>query len=129
MAFLLGHSLEAFGQWKALLHLVLACEEAPLQTRPQMYTHLLAALHAQLHLCLASGRFTSISCLATPSPTNHLDGFFVCLQTALSLRWRCAACFIAGCLFCRHSLHARLLLMQVARSREPFRKIEKWKST
>ena len=33
LAFLLGQSLEAFGQWKALLHLLLACEEAPLRTR------------------------------------------------------------------------------------------------
>ena len=56
LAFLLGHSLEAFGQWKALLHLALACEEAPLQTRPTLYAKLLAAVRAQLQHCLAAGR-------------------------------------------------------------------------
>jgi A1 cistron-splicing factor AAR2 len=56
LAFLLGHSLESFGQWKALLHLALACEEAPLQTRPGFYSKLLAAVRAQLQHCLASGR-------------------------------------------------------------------------
>ena len=56
LAFLLGHSLQAFGQWKALLHLALACEEAPLQTRPRFYADLLATVRAQLDHCLAAGR-------------------------------------------------------------------------
>ncbi|CAL8470508.1 g10050 [Coccomyxa elongata] len=65
LAFLLGHSLQAFGQWKALLHLALACEEAPLQTRPRFYADLLAAVHAQLDHCLAAGRGPGAS---QPSP-------------------------------------------------------------
>ena len=56
LAFLLGHSLQAFGQWKALLHLALACEEAPLRTRSQFYADLLATVRAQLDHCLAAGR-------------------------------------------------------------------------
>ena len=52
LAFLLGHSLEAFGQWKALLQLMLSCEEAPLQTRTSLYVQLLSAVHAQLQHCL-----------------------------------------------------------------------------
>lgn len=44
LAFVVGHSLEAFGQWKALLHLLLACEAAPLHKRPKFYSHLLQAV-------------------------------------------------------------------------------------
>ena len=56
LTFLLGHSLEAFGQWKALLHLLLACEEAPLRTRTPLYVCSLATIRAQLQHCLSSGR-------------------------------------------------------------------------
>jgi len=56
LAFLLGHSLEAFGQWKALLHLLLSCEEAPVQTLCSFYAQALSALHAQLNHCLANTR-------------------------------------------------------------------------
>lgn len=56
LAFLLGHSLEAFGQWKALLHLLLSCEEAPVQTMCSFYAQALTAVHAQLSLCLTSSR-------------------------------------------------------------------------
>lgn len=54
LAFLMGHSLEGFGQWKALLHLALSCEAAPLGSRAGLYRRLLAALHCQLALCLGS---------------------------------------------------------------------------
>ena len=56
LAFLLGHSLEAFGQWKALLHLLLSCEEASVQTLCSFYAQALSALHAQLSHCLANTR-------------------------------------------------------------------------
>ena len=56
LAFLLGHSLEAFGQWKALLHLLLSCEEAPVHTATGFYAEALGALHAQLSHCLANSR-------------------------------------------------------------------------
>lgn len=52
LAFLMGHSLEGFGQWKALLALALGCEAAPLGPRAPFYRRLLAALTAQLALCL-----------------------------------------------------------------------------
>ena len=48
----MGHSLEGFGQWKALLALALGCEDAPLGARGPFYRRLLAALTAQLALCL-----------------------------------------------------------------------------
>ena len=54
LAFLMGHSLEGFGQWKALLALALGCEAAPLGPRAPFYRRLLAALMAQLALCLGS---------------------------------------------------------------------------
>jgi len=49
----MGHSLEGFGQWKALLALALGCEAAPLGGRAGLFARLLAALRAQLALCLA----------------------------------------------------------------------------
>ena len=52
LAFLMGHSLEGFGQWKALLALALGCEAAPLGPRAPFYRRLLTALTAQLALCL-----------------------------------------------------------------------------
>lgn len=80
LAFLLGHSLQAFGHWKALLHLVLACEEAPLQTRPCFYADLLAAVRAQLDHCLAAGRcghapgLPVACCQEVPPSTSPLSG-------------------------------------------------------
>ena len=56
LAFLLGHSLEAFGQWKALLHLLLSCEEAPFQTMCSFYAQALSTVHTQLNYCLATSR-------------------------------------------------------------------------
>ena len=52
LAFLMGHSLEGFGQWKALLALALGCEAAPLGPRAPFYRRLLSALASQLALCL-----------------------------------------------------------------------------
>ena len=52
LAFLMGHSLEGFGQWKALLALALGCEAAPLGPRARLYRRLLHALASQLALCL-----------------------------------------------------------------------------
>ncbi|XP_057872677.2 uncharacterized protein LOC131078866 isoform X2 [Cryptomeria japonica] len=37
IAFLMGQSLESFSQWKAILCLLLSCEEAPLRTRTQFF--------------------------------------------------------------------------------------------
>eukprot|EP00899_Mesostigma_viride_P021364 jgi/Mesvir1/29229/Mv18823-RA.3 len=48
VAFLMGHSLDGFRQWKAMLHLLLQCEVAPLKTHTELYTMVLDTLHAQL---------------------------------------------------------------------------------
>ena len=64
LAFLLGHSLEAFGQWKALLRLLLSCEQAPFRTHSTFYAQALDAVHAQLSHCLANSR--------SPAPCIHL---------------------------------------------------------
>ena len=47
LAFLVGQSLEGFGQWKALLHLLLGCQAAPLQKRPKLFARLLTALRVR----------------------------------------------------------------------------------
>ncbi|KAH9306538.1 hypothetical protein KI387_010942, partial [Taxus chinensis] len=48
IAFLMGQSLEAFGQWKAILCLLLSCEEAPLRTRTQFFFKFLEVVYFQL---------------------------------------------------------------------------------
>jgi len=48
IAFLMGQSLEAFGQWKAIVCLLLSCEEAPLQTRTQFFIKFLDVVNLQL---------------------------------------------------------------------------------
>jgi A1 cistron-splicing factor AAR2 len=73
LAFLLGQSLEAFGQWKALLHLLLACEEAPLRTLTALFVRALAAVRAQLQHCLSAGRFDVARCLPPACA-----GWFLC---------------------------------------------------
>ena len=54
IAFLVGQSLEGFSQWKAFLHLLFGCDEAPLGMRAGLFTHFLAALRAQLVQSLVS---------------------------------------------------------------------------
>ncbi|KAL2653809.1 hypothetical protein R1flu_021937 [Riccia fluitans] len=48
IAFLMGQSLEAFGQWKAIVSLLLRCEKAPLRTRTTFFIKVLAVIHNQL---------------------------------------------------------------------------------
>jgi A1 cistron-splicing factor AAR2 len=48
LAFLLGHSLEGFAQWRALLCLAFSCRAAPLGARSGLFAALLRALRAQL---------------------------------------------------------------------------------
>lgn len=48
VAFLMGQSLEAFGQWKAIVCLLLSCEEAPLHTRTQFFIKFLDVVNLQL---------------------------------------------------------------------------------
>lgn len=48
IAFLMGQSLEAFGQWKAIVCLLLSCEEAPLHTRTKFFVKFLDVIILQL---------------------------------------------------------------------------------
>ena len=53
LAFLLGHSLEGFSQWKAFLQLLFGCEAAALGPRAALFARFLDALLAQLVHSLA----------------------------------------------------------------------------
>ncbi|RCV32611.1 hypothetical protein SETIT_7G016900v2 [Setaria italica] len=48
IAFMMGQSLEAFMQWKALVSLLLSCSEAPLHTRTNMFVKFLRTFYYQL---------------------------------------------------------------------------------
>lgn len=48
IAFLMGQSLEAFGQWKALVSFLFGCNKAPLQTRTKLFVKFLDVLYWQL---------------------------------------------------------------------------------
>jgi A1 cistron-splicing factor AAR2 len=64
VAFLLGHSLEGFSQWKEFLRLMMSCEAAAVSSegeegqnknRSMLFTRFLLALHSQLLHTLAPG--------------------------------------------------------------------------
>ncbi|XP_006652089.2 protein AAR2 homolog isoform X1 [Oryza brachyantha] len=48
IAFMMGQSLEAFMQWKALVSLLLSCSEAPLHTRTNMFVKFIKVIYYQL---------------------------------------------------------------------------------
>ncbi|XP_073116266.1 uncharacterized protein [Elaeis guineensis] len=48
IAFMMGQSLEAFLQWKALVSLLFSCTEAPLRTRTQLFSKFLKVIYFQL---------------------------------------------------------------------------------
>ncbi|KMZ68911.1 AAR2 protein family [Zostera marina] len=57
IAFLMGQSLEAFYQWKALVSLLFSCTHAPLHTRTRMFTKFIRVLYFQLrHACSSDGK-------------------------------------------------------------------------
>lgn len=47
IAFMMGQSLEAFMQWKALISLLLSCSEAPLHTRTNMFVKFIRVIYYQ----------------------------------------------------------------------------------
>ncbi|XP_031474511.1 uncharacterized protein LOC116246788 [Nymphaea colorata] len=61
IAFLMGQSLEAFFQWKALVTLLLGCTDAPFHTRSQLYVKFIKVLYFQLKhgFCKKDGSATS----------------------------------------------------------------------
>ncbi|PIA63701.1 hypothetical protein AQUCO_00201211v1 [Aquilegia coerulea] len=48
VAFLMGQSLEAFFQWKALVSLLFSCTEAPFHTRSHLFTKFVKVIYYQL---------------------------------------------------------------------------------
>lgn len=48
LAFLMGQSLEGFAQWKAIIHLLLGCQDGPLQAHIHFFIRFLQCLHSQL---------------------------------------------------------------------------------
>ncbi|KAJ0962740.1 hypothetical protein J5N97_027862 [Dioscorea zingiberensis] len=48
VAFMMGQSLQAFFQWKALVSLFLSCTEAPLQTRSRLFSKFIEVIYWQL---------------------------------------------------------------------------------
>lgn len=44
LTFLIGQSLEGFSQWKSIIHLMLSCEAAPLQSLPLLYAKFLTVI-------------------------------------------------------------------------------------
>eukprot|EP00249_Psilotum_nudum_P012156 c23613_g1_i3 orf=509-1507(-) len=48
VAFLMGQSLESFGQWKAIVSLMLSCEAAPLRRRTQLFIKFLELVYFEL---------------------------------------------------------------------------------
>ncbi|PNT60535.1 hypothetical protein BRADI_5g01220v3 [Brachypodium distachyon] len=47
ITFMMGQSLEAFMQWKALISLLLSCSEAPLHTRTNMFVKFIRVIYYQ----------------------------------------------------------------------------------
>lgn len=52
IAFLMGQSLESFAQWKAIVCLMLSCDEAPLSRHTQLFVKFLDIVCFQLHVGL-----------------------------------------------------------------------------
>nr|UPW27173.1 AAR2-like protein [Allium cepa] len=48
IAFMMGQSLEAFLQWKALVSLLFSCIEAPLKTRSRLFIKVIRVVYSQL---------------------------------------------------------------------------------
>lgn len=55
IGFLMGQSLESFGQWKALVSFLFSCHKAPLQSRTRLFVKFLDVLHWQLKQGLKGG--------------------------------------------------------------------------
>ncbi|CAK9215897.1 unnamed protein product [Sphagnum troendelagicum] len=92
IAFLMGQSLEAFGQWKAIVSLFFSCEAAPLHSRTQLFTKFMEVMYWQLKQGLKeegtspAGPFLDESWLAEDMFLHfHMKVFFSSLKAALSV--------------------------------------------
>ncbi|KAI7739375.1 hypothetical protein M8C21_010718 [Ambrosia artemisiifolia] len=72
IAFLMGQSLEAFLQWKAIVHLLFGCTEAPLHSRSRLFTKV---LYYQLKYALQKGQTDNN--VAAKGPITLLDDSFL----------------------------------------------------
>eukprot|EP00250_Pteridium_aquilinum_P001773 c11989_g1_i1 orf=83-1504(+) len=61
IAFLMGQSLESFGQWKSIVCLMLSCDEAPLSRRTQLFVKFLDIVCFQLQTGLKTAESRSDS--------------------------------------------------------------------
>lgn len=89
LAFLLGHSLEGFSQWKEFLRLMMGCEAAAVGKRSMLFTRFLLALHSQLIHTLAPGCTAEEQAapLGTPMVEELLEDSFLRKLCTSWLRW------------------------------------------
>ncbi|XP_076911522.1 uncharacterized protein LOC143569522 [Bidens hawaiensis] len=75
IAFLMGQSLEGFLQWKAIVHLLFGCIEAPLHSRSRLFTKFMKVLYSQLRYALQKGQTGNTD--AAKGPITLLDESFL----------------------------------------------------
>ncbi|MFS7890449.1 putative A1 cistron-splicing factor, AAR2, AAR2 domain superfamily [Helianthus anomalus] len=75
IAFLMGQSLEAFLQWKAIVHLLFGCTEAPLHSRSRLFTKFTKVVYYQLKYALQKGQTDNN--VAAKGPITLLDDSFL----------------------------------------------------
>ncbi|KAF5780287.1 putative A1 cistron-splicing factor, AAR2, AAR2 domain superfamily [Helianthus annuus] len=75
IAFLMGQSLEAFLQWKAIVHLLFGCTEAPLRSRSRLFTKFTKVVYYQLKYALQKGQTDNN--VAAKGPITLLDDSFL----------------------------------------------------
>ncbi|KAK9115803.1 hypothetical protein Sjap_014750 [Stephania japonica] len=81
IAFLMGQSLEAFFQWKALIDLLFSCTEAPFSTRSQLFVKFIKVIYYQL------------KCGLQQDKKNHI-GAVAGASVVLDDTWLCKDCFL-----------------------------------
>lgn len=73
-----------FAQWKDMLQLLLACEEAPLRSHTALYVHFLTALRMQLQHSLGSVRSLLHAMVAVLGGAHST----CCFRCTLARKWR-----------------------------------------
>nr|XP_043617046.1 protein AAR2 homolog [Erigeron canadensis] len=81
VAFLMGQSLEAFFQWKAFVHLLFGCTEAPLHTRSHLFTKFIKVLYYQLKYAFQKEH--SDNSIDAKGPLTLLDDSFLAADSFL----------------------------------------------
>ncbi|KAI3761018.1 hypothetical protein L1987_51423 [Smallanthus sonchifolius] len=81
IAFLMGQSLEAFLQWKAIVSLLFGCTDAPLHSRSRLFTKFMKVLCNQLKYALQKGQTDNN--VAAKGPITLLDDSFLSADSFL----------------------------------------------